>query len=72
VRGKVGRKLRIAFEFDELLGLEPTSFPRQPIPSIVLPWPTKRWPSEITGLRPLARPSYLLVDPGDICPPQRP
>jgi hypothetical protein len=25
--------------------------------------PTKGWSSEITGLKPLARPSYLLVDP---------
>ena len=72
MRGKVKRMLWIAFEFDELLGLEPAFFPRRPIPSIVLPWPMKRWPNEITGLRPLTRPSYLLVDSGDICPPQAP
>jgi hypothetical protein len=71
VRGKLGRTLQIALEFDELLGPEPASFPRWPILPVVLPWPTKRWPSEITGLKPLARPSYLLVDPGDICPPHQ-
>jgi hypothetical protein len=35
-----------------------------------LPWPTKGWPCEIMVLRPFARPSCLLVDLGDICPPQ--
>jgi hypothetical protein len=58
-------------EFDELLGPERASFPRWPIPPVVLPWPTKRWSSEITGLKPLARPSYLLVDPG-ISVPHKP
>jgi hypothetical protein len=37
-----------------------------------LPWPTKGWPCEIMGPNPYARPSSLLVDPGDICPPQAP
>jgi hypothetical protein len=37
-----------------------------------LPWPTKGWPSEIMGLGHFVRPSCLLVDPGDICPPQAP
>jgi hypothetical protein len=32
----------------------------------------KGWPCEIMGLGPFARPSCLLVDPGDICPPQAP
>jgi hypothetical protein len=36
------------------------------------PWPTKGWPCEIIGIKPLARPSCLLVVPGDICPPQAP
>jgi hypothetical protein len=34
-----------------------------------LPWPTKGWPCEIMGPKSFARPSNLLVDPGDICPP---
>jgi hypothetical protein len=62
--GKVGRTLRIALEFDELLGPRPVSFPRRPIPPVVLPWPTKGWPCEITGPKPLLRPSCLLVDSG--------
>jgi hypothetical protein len=33
------------------------------------PWPTKGWPCEIMGLNPFARPSRLLVDPRNICPP---
>jgi hypothetical protein len=28
----------------------------------------KGWPCEIIGLKPFARPSCLLVDPGDMCP----
>jgi hypothetical protein len=68
-RGNVRRTLWIAFESDGLFGPDSASFPRWLIPSIVLPWPTKRWSYEITGLKPLARPSCLLVDPGDICPP---
>jgi hypothetical protein len=71
-RGKVGWTLRIALEFDELLGPEPASFSRRPIPLVVLPWPTKGWPCEIIGPKPLVRPSCLLVDPGDICPPKAP
>jgi hypothetical protein len=68
--GKVGRTLQIALKFDELLGPETASFSRRPIPSVVLPWPTKGWSFEIIGPKPLVRPSCLLVDPGDICPPQ--
>ena len=37
-----------------------------------LHWPTKGWPYETMGLGPFARPSCLLVDPGDIYPPQAP
>jgi hypothetical protein len=35
-----------------------------------LPWPTKGWPCEIMGPKPFTRPSSLLVDLGDIWPPQ--
>jgi hypothetical protein len=35
-----------------------------------LPWPTKGWPCEIMGPKSSVWPSSLLVDPGDICPPQ--
>jgi hypothetical protein len=62
--------LQIALKFHESLGPESASFSHRPIPPAVFSWPTKGWFSEITGLKPLARPSYLLVDPGDICPPQ--
>jgi hypothetical protein len=37
-----------------------------------LPWPTKGWPCEVMGPKSFARPSSLLVDPGNICPPQAP
>jgi hypothetical protein len=37
-----------------------------------LPRPTKGWPCELMGPKPFVRPSSLLVDPGDICPPQAP
>jgi hypothetical protein len=40
-----------------------------PILPAVLPWPMKGWPCETIGPKPFARPSSLLVDPGDICPP---
>jgi hypothetical protein len=32
----------------------------------------KGWPCEIIGPKPFVRPSCLLVDPGDICPPHAP
>jgi hypothetical protein len=38
----------------------------------LLPWPTKGWPCGIMGLGPSVRPSCLLVNPGDIRPPQAP
>jgi hypothetical protein len=69
---KFGWTLRIALEFDELLGPEPASLSRRPIPPVVLPWPTKGWSCEIIGPKPLVRPSCLLVDLGDICPPHSP
>jgi hypothetical protein len=33
------------------------------------PWPTKGWPCKIVSPKPFARPSNLLVDLEDICPP---
>jgi hypothetical protein len=57
--------------FDRLLGLEFVAFLGQPIPPIALARPTKGWPCEVTGPRPRTRPFRLLVDPGDICLPQR-
>jgi hypothetical protein len=54
------------------LGLESVNFSSWPILQVVLARPTKGWPCELTGPRPRARPSCLLVDPGDICPPQAP
>jgi hypothetical protein len=41
-----------------------------PLRQALLPRPTKGWPCETLGLEPFARSSNLLVDPGDICPPQ--
>jgi hypothetical protein len=38
----------------------------------VPPRPTKGWPCEILGPRPFARSFSLLVDPGNIRPPQAP
>jgi hypothetical protein len=49
---------------------ESAAFSGRPVPPVVLAWPTKGWPCEVTGPRPRARSSCLLVDPGDICPPQ--
>jgi hypothetical protein len=57
---------------DELPGPESAAFSSRPTPPIVLARPTKGWSCEVTGPRPHARPSCLLVDPGDICPPQAP
>jgi hypothetical protein len=54
-----------------LLGLESIAFSGRPIPPMALARPTKGWPCGITGSWPRVRPSLLLVDPGDICPPQR-
>jgi hypothetical protein len=42
----------------------------RPILPVVLPWPTKGWPCEAVSPKPFARPSNLLVDLGDIYPPQ--
>jgi hypothetical protein len=71
-RGKVGSTLWIALKSNEPLGPESASFSHRSIPPAVLPWPMKEWPCEIIGPKPFTRPSCLLVDPGDICPPQAP
>jgi hypothetical protein len=54
---------------DELPGPEFVAFSGQPIPPVALARPTKGRPGGVTGLRPRTRPSRLLVDMGDICPP---
>jgi hypothetical protein len=54
---------------DGLLGLESVAFSGRPILPVAIARPTKGWPCGVTGPRPRARPSCLLVDPGDICPP---
>jgi hypothetical protein len=59
----------ITFKSNEPPGPESAHSLRRPILPAVLPWPTKGWPRESTGPRPFARPSCLLVDPGDIRPP---
>jgi hypothetical protein len=61
--------LRVAFEFSEPHGLELIRPHVDRFCWKFLPWPTKGWPCEIMGLGPFVRPSYLLVDPRDICPP---
>jgi hypothetical protein len=58
--------------FDGMHGLESVAFSGRPIPLVALARPVKGWPCGVTGPRPRARPFRLLVDPGDICPPQRP
>jgi hypothetical protein len=55
-----------------LLSFESVAFSGRPIPLVALAQPTKGWPCGVTGPRPRVRPSCLLVDPGDICPPQLP
>jgi hypothetical protein len=62
--------LWIAFEFGEPHGLELIRPHVDPFGWKFLPWPTKGWPCEVMGLGPFTRPSFLLVDTGDICPPQ--
>jgi hypothetical protein len=51
---------------------ESAAFSGRPTPPVVLARPTKGWSCEVTGPRPRARPSCLLVDSGDICPRQAP
>jgi hypothetical protein len=71
-RGRIGSLLWIMLEFIGPPGLELIQSCADPFCQTFLPWPTKGWPCEIMVLRPFARPSCLLVDPGDICPPQAP
>jgi hypothetical protein len=63
---------QIELKSNDPLGPDYASFSCRPIPPAVSSWPTKGQSSEIAGLKPLARPFCLLVDPGDICPPQAP
>jgi hypothetical protein len=62
--------LWITFKSIELPGLELIQSCVDPFCQWFLPWPTKGWPCEIMGLESFARPSSLLMDPGDIYPPQ--
>jgi hypothetical protein len=59
-------------QVDGLPRLESVNFSGRPTPPVALARPTKGWPYEVTGPRPRARPSCLLVDPRDICSPQAP
>jgi hypothetical protein len=74
--GRHARETRTVFLdsawFDGLLGLESVAFSGRPIPPIALARPTKGWPCGVTSPRPRARTFRLLVDPGDIYPPQAP
>jgi hypothetical protein len=58
--------------FDGPSGLKSIASLDRPIPSVVFARPTKRWPCGVIGPRPRSRIFRLLVDPGDICPPQAP
>jgi hypothetical protein len=57
---------------DKLFGLESVALSSRPILLAALVWPMKGWPCGVTGPWPRARPSCLLVDLGDICPPKAP
>jgi hypothetical protein len=59
-------------QIDGLPRLESVDFQIQPIPPVALARPTKGWPCGVTGPWPRVRPFCLLVDPGDIYPPQAP
>jgi hypothetical protein len=72
LRGGIGSMLQIMFESIEPSGLELIQSCIDPFCQWFLPWPTKGWPCEITGPESFVRPSSLLVDSGDICPPQAP
>jgi hypothetical protein len=71
-RGRIGSELWITLKPHEPPWPAFAHSLRRPILPAVLPWPTNGWPCETIGPRPFARPSSLLVDPGDICPPQAP
>jgi hypothetical protein len=76
IRGRHTRESRAvaadSARADGMPGPESAAFSGQPIPPVVLARPMKGRPCKVTGPRPRARPSSLLVDPGDICPPQLP
>jgi hypothetical protein len=72
LHGRIGLELRISFKSIGSPGLELIQSCVDPFCQTSLPWSTKGWPCEIMGPRPFARPSCLLVDPGDICPPHNP
>jgi hypothetical protein len=55
-----------------LFGLESFALSGRSIPQVAAARPMKGWPCGVTDPWPRARPSRLLVDPGDICPPQAP
>jgi hypothetical protein len=61
--------LWIILKPNESSGLESIPSCVNPFRQRFLPWPTKVWPCEVMGPKPFARPSSLLVDPRDICPP---
>jgi hypothetical protein len=61
--------LRIMLKSHESSGPESIQSCVNPFRQQFLPWPTKGWPCEIMGPKPFVKPSSLLVDPGDICPP---
>jgi hypothetical protein len=62
--------LWIMLKPNELSGLESIPSCVNPFRQRFLPWPKKGWPCKVMGPNLFARPSSLLVDPGDICPPQ--
>jgi hypothetical protein len=70
--GKVGSLLRSLLKFIGSSGLESIQSCINPLHQTFLSRPTKGWPYEILGPRPFARSFSLLVDPGDIRPPQAP
>jgi hypothetical protein len=69
-RGRIGSLLWIMLEFIGPPGLELIQSCVDPFCQTFLPRPTKGWPCETMGPRPFTRSSSLLVDPGNICPPQ--
>jgi hypothetical protein len=69
-RGRIGSLLWIMLKSVGPLGLELIQSCVDPLCQTFLPRPTKGWSCETMGLRPFAKSSSLLVDLGDICPPQ--
>jgi hypothetical protein len=67
-RGKVGSLLWTSLKSIGSSGFELIRSCTDPLCQMFLPGPTKGRPCEISGPKPFARSSSLLVDPGDICP----